>query len=83
MLSLVFIFLNTYSGDDSITIQLKEESFGLFFDTNFISLDPNTYYIPLTLCPNYRVKDVSEFTHSNWITLSCYSSPKHKSLFHR
>ena len=24
--------------------------------------------------------DVSEFTHSNWITLSYYSSPKHKNL---
>ena len=27
---------NTYSGSDSIKIQLKEESFGLLFDTNFI-----------------------------------------------
>ena len=24
--------------------------------------------------------DVSKFTHSNWIMLSYYSSPKHKSL---
>ena len=24
--------------------------------------------------------NVSEFMHSNWITLSYYSSPKHKSL---
>ena len=59
MLSLVLIFLNTYSGGDtcSIKIQLKEESLGLLFDTNFISLDPNTHDIPLTLYPNYRVKD--------------------------
>ena len=35
---------------------------------------------PLTLCTIHEYKagnDVSEFTHSNWITLSYYSSPKH------
>ena len=40
-------------------------------------------YIQFTLNMNYKAKagnDVSEFTHSNWITLSYYSSPKHKSL---
>ena len=26
--------------------------------------------------------NVSEFTESNWITLSYYSSPKHKSVLH-
>ena len=38
---------------------------------------------PLTQCTIHEYKtgnDVSEFTHSNWITLSYYSSPKHKSL---
>ena len=33
---------------------------------------------------NYRTmtgNTISEFTHSNWITLSHYLSPKHKSLF--
>ena len=37
---------------------------------------------PLTLCTIHEYKtgnDVSEFTHSNWITLSYYSSPTHKS----
>ena len=36
----------------------------------------------LTLCHNYRAKtgnNVSKFTHSNWMTKSYYSSPKHKS----
>ena len=35
---------------------------------------------PLILSTNHEYKagnDVSEFTHSNWITLSYYSSPKH------
>ena len=40
------------------------------------------YYIWVTLCPIYefQAKDlnVSEFTQSNWITLSYYSSAKHK-----
>ena len=26
-------------------------------DTHFISIGPNTYYISLTLCTNYRAKD--------------------------
>ena len=43
MLSLELIFLNTYSCGNIIKIQLKEESFGLHFDTNFIPLDPNMY----------------------------------------
>ena len=43
MLSLELIFLNTYSCGNSIKIQLKEESFHLHFDTNFIPLDPNMY----------------------------------------
>ena len=37
----------------------------------------------LTLCTIHEYKtgnDVSEFMHSNWITLSYYSSPTHKSL---
>ena len=52
-------------------------------------------YSNLTLIPNIQItflltqcsihgyktgNDVSEFIHSNWITLSYYSSPKHKSL---
>ena len=44
------------------------------------------YYISLILCTNYRAKtsnNVSEFTHSYWITLTYYSSPKHKSLIPR
>ena len=35
---------------------------------------------PLTLCTIDEYKpgnDVSEFMHSNWITLSYYSSPTH------
>ena len=39
------------------------------------------FIIFLTPCTIYRAKTVSEFMHSNWITLSCYSCPKHKSLF--
>ena len=38
------------------------------------------------LCTNYRAKtgnNVSEFTHSNCIMPSYYSSPKYKSLFHK
>ena len=43
------------------------------------------YHISMTLCPNYEYRaktgnNVSEFTHSNWIMLSYYSSPKDKSL---
>ena len=34
----------------------------------------------LTLCTIHEYNDVSEFIHSNWITLSYYSSPTHKSL---
>ena len=37
----------------------------------------------MTVCSIHEYKtgnDVSEFTHSNWITLSYYSSPKHKSV---
>ena len=36
-----------------------EKSFDYFFNTCFISLDPDVYYIPLTPCTNhkYRVKD--------------------------
>ena len=39
----------------------------------------NMYYIFLTPGTNYRVKtsnDAREFTHSNWMTQSYYSSPK-------
>ena len=38
---------------------------------------------PLTWCTSHEYKtgnDVSEFKHSNWITLSYHSSPIHKSL---
>ena len=41
------------------------------------------YHLQLTLCMNYQTKtgnNVSEFTHSNCIMPSYYSSPKHKSL---
>ena len=46
------------------------------------------YHISIDSMHNseYRVKIgniISKFTHSNWITLSYYSSPKHKSLLHR
>ena len=37
----------------------------------------------MTLCTIHEYKtgnNVSDFMHSNWITLSYYSSPKHKSL---
>ena len=42
---------------------------------------PNVYHIWMTLCPIYQFQaktsnNVSEFMHSNWITLSYYSSPK-------
>ena len=53
--------------------------FSLLFDTNFISLDPNTYYIPKTK----TVNNVSEFIHSNLITMFYYSICKHKSLLHK
>ena len=41
------------------------------------------YHIWMTLCPIYQFwaktsNNVSEFTHSNWIMPSYYSSPKHK-----
>ena len=53
----------------------------LFNDSND---SKNRYHIQLTLSMNYRAKtsddDVSKFTHSNWTTLSYYSSPKHNSL---
>ena len=40
---------------------------------------PDLYHV----CPIYQFQaktfnNVSEFTHSNWITLSYYSSHKHK-----
>ena len=55
-----------------------EKSFDYFFNRHFISLDPN----PGTI-HKYRAKignNVSEFTHSNCMTKSYYSGPKHKSL---
>ena len=41
------------------------------------------YHIWMAFCPIYQFwaktsKNVSEFMHSNWITSSYYSSPKHK-----
>ena len=49
-----------------------------------LTLIPNTYItFLLTRCSIHEYKtgnDVSEFMYSNWITLSYYSSPKHKSL---
>ena len=42
---------------------------------------PNMYHIQLTLGMNYRAKtsnNMSELTHSNWMTKSYYSSPKNK-----
>ena len=42
------------------------------------------YYISLTPGTNYRAKtsdDVSKFMHSDWITQSYYSSPKHWNWF--
>ena len=40
----------------SIKIQLKEESLGLFFDTNVIPLDPNMCDISLSDYRDYRAK---------------------------
>ena len=44
---------------------------------------PDLYHIWMTLHPIYQFQaktcnTVSEFTHSNWITLSYYSIPEHK-----
>ena len=74
-------FLVLSSGIDG-TPSMSDKSFDLLLGVHFISLDQNTCYISLIPCTNYRAKtgnNVSEFTHSNWITQSYYSSPKHKS----
>ena len=54
--------------------------------TTFLHSHISIYKFPIhsrcTHC-KYRAKtgnNISEFTHSNWITKSYYSSPKHKSL---
>ena len=48
-------------------------------------VSPNTYItFPLTQCTIHEYKtgnDVSKFTHSNWITLSYYSSPNTRAWF--
>ena len=54
-----------------------------FIPNLYYLMIPNMYHLQLTLCMNYQAKtgnNVSEFTHSNWTTLSYYSSPKHKNL---
>ena len=82
---LVFLVL-TSNLSAYMMLPVIEKSFDYFFNTCFISLDPNMYYISLTLCTKYRIKtrnNINEFTQSNWITLSYYSSPKHKSLLPR
>ena len=41
------------------------------------------YHVSADWCTSHEHKtgnDVSKFMHSNWITLSYHSSPKHKSL---
>ena len=55
----------------SVKSKMNDESSDLLFHTQFISLDPNTYYISMTLGTNYRAKtgnNVNEYTHLNWIT---------------
>ena len=74
------MLLNLLSSDVYLVFHIKinDPSCDLLFDALFISLDQN-----MTLCTNYRAKidnNVSEFTHSNWMTKSYYSGPKHKSL---
>ena len=52
----------------------------LFSDSNDSTI---SIMFPLTLCTIHEYKtgnNISEFTHSNWITLSYYSGPTHKSL---
>ena len=47
---------------------------------SFVCGGQSSCTFPLTQCTIHEYKtgnDVSEFTHSNWITLSYYSSPKH------
>ena len=40
----------------SIKSQINDESCDLLFHTQFISLDPNTYYISFTDYRDYRAK---------------------------
>ena len=69
-----------------ISLQLINVNNLLAFTQSFYYLlIPNMYYISLTPCINYRAKfgnNVSEFTYSNWITQSYYSSPLHRYLIH-
>ena len=61
-------------------IGINDDSCDLLFCTHFISLDPN---MTVGTIHKYRAKignNVREFTHSNWMTKSYYSSPKHKSV---
>ena len=66
-------------------IRIKSNKY-LHIQSFYCLIIPNTSYISLTPCTNYRAKtdnNVSVFTHSNWITQSYYSSPKYKSPLHR
>ena len=55
-----------------------------FIPTWYYLMIPNTCITFLLIrCSIHKYmtgNNVSEFTHSNWITLSYYPSPKHKSL---
>ena len=60
---IVCLFLISSSGTD-------DKSSDLLFHTHFISLDPNTYYISLTPCTNYRVKDEQPQQRSDQLDLN-------------
>ena len=68
---------NTYYISLTLGTKYRAKTGKLLFPNT--STDPNTYYISLTLGTKYRAKtgnNVSEFTHSNWITQSYYSNLK-------
>ena len=55
-------------------IKINEDSCDLLFDALFISLDPKLH---VQITEQKIGNNVSEFTHSKWMTKSYYSSPKH------
>ena len=61
-------------------IKINDDSCDLLFSCSI--LVPQIQSMTLGTIHKYRVKignNVSEFTHSNWMTKYYYSSPKHKS----
>ena len=63
---------------------MKINNWFTFTQFLYCLLIPNINYIYLTPFLNYRTKTgntVSQFIYSNLITLSCYSSSKHKECF--